>query len=138
MKRWLAALWVLILSAGALAAPQDAGDLYARSGAYTEADRLYREALAQTKDPTVRRILLQRRLAVAQVQNDIPTALALVGELEGMLRQSPDPEVELRVRLVQGALAYRMGQVGRSRDAFQKAEGVAARMSGPGAALARY
>ncbi|GMU55559.1 MAG: hypothetical protein AMXMBFR33_47050 [Candidatus Xenobia bacterium] len=109
-------------------------DLLAKMGAYDEADRRYREALLQTRDPAERRLLQLRRLAVAQLRNDVGVVFQLADELK---KEEPlEPEIELRVHLIEGAVAYRTANLARATRAFSRARELASQRNSAGAALA--
>ncbi|MEW6279903.1 MAG: CHAT domain-containing protein [Candidatus Eremiobacterota bacterium] len=130
-------LLIALLAGMARAAPLE-GDARATLGAYEEADRLYRKALEGAREPSERRLLLSRLLGVAQARNDVSRVEELSTELEAVLQQHPDPEVELRLHLVRGAVYYRTQDLERARAAFTRARAVAGRLKGASAALALY
>lgn len=131
--RILASLLCLLLTAvPALAFPNEADQL-AKAGAYSQADRLYAEALGSTRDPQERQVLLLRRMALAQLRNDVGQVYRLGDELGKM---KLDPQVEMRVRLIEGAAAYRTGNLARADRAFARAKTIASGLHTTGAALA--
>ncbi len=131
LKLWLTLLCLLAIPVRAV--PVEA-DLLARMGAYDEADRLYREALAQATDPAEKRLLQLRRLAVAQLRNDV----GLVFQLADALKKAPslEPEIAMRVHLIEGAAAYRTANLARATRAFSQARVLASSLKSAGAALA--
>lgn len=131
--RFLASvLCLLLLAVPALAFPTEADQL-AKAGAYSEADRLYLEALKTTRDPQERQVLLLRRMALAQLRNDVGQVYRLGDELG---REKPEPQIEMRMRLIEGAAAYRTGNLARADRAFARAKAIASGLHTTGAALA--
>ncbi len=128
--RFLACL-LLLLTLPVLAVPPE-GDFMAKRGIYDLADGVYQEALAKTKDPHEIQLLELRRMAVAQLRNDLGTVFEMSRELRAM---KLEPEVAMRVNLIEGIACYRVGSVGRAQKCYQEARAIASKLKTAGAAL---
>ncbi|MGE0490504.1 MAG: CHAT domain-containing protein [Vulcanimicrobiota bacterium] len=134
MKTRLLAL-LFVLSSLAWAVPPEA-DLAAKQGDYEKAEALYRAA--QPTDAADGRRLLLRRLAIAQARNDVASAATLGQQLETALKGVDDPQVAMRLYLIQGAVASRTVDPEKAAEAFTKARPLAEKLTAagdPGGAL---
>lgn len=126
---------VLLLVVSAAADPLADGDKAANAGAYNLAEAAYREGLKDAKDPRQRQVLLQRLMQVSQLNYKVDQ----VAELSKLLRSMQlEPEVEMRLNLTDGLVAYRLGNIRRASQCYQRARALASKLGTPGAAAALF
>ena len=132
-------LLLLLCSWGPQAAAElGPADQLAKTGFYSQADQLYARELQSARDPALREVILCRRMAVAQLRNDLNAVEELGSQLERALKQHPNPEVEMRLHLIRGGVAYRMLHHHEALQEMEKADQLARRLHTSGAALARW